>query len=55
MSPEVKPRCDGLVGDADVQPSKVVLWMAVGVAFVEVTVPLYHNANGATLENRIQI
>lgn len=49
-SPEVKSCCNGLVGDAGVQASEVVPWMAVRVSFVEVTVPIYHDANRAALK-----
>lgn len=55
VSPEIKSGGDGLVGDTDVQASEVVLWIAVGVAFVKVAVPINHNTNGAALENRTQI
>lgn len=55
VSPEVKSSGDGLIGDTGVQASEVVLWIAVGVAFVEVAVPINHNTYGAALENRMQI
>lgn len=48
-SPEVKSCCDALVGDSGIQASELVLWITVRGAFVKVTVPLYHNANSATL------
>lgn len=52
MSPEVEPCLDGVVGVGDVQAGEAVLWIAVGGAFVEVTVPLDHYADGATLKKQ---
>lgn len=52
LSPEVKSWCNGLLGITDIQASEVVLWVAVR-AFIKVTIPAYHYANGSSLENRI--
>lgn len=52
VSPKVKSRCDGLAGHADVQAGELILWMAVRITFVKVTVPPYQNTNGASLNNR---
>lgn len=52
MSPEIEPCLDGVVGVGDVQAGEAVLWIAVGGAFVEVTVPLDQYADGATLKKQ---
>lgn len=52
-SPEVESGRHGLVGDADVQTIKVILWVTVGGAFVQVTVPLDQDADRAALENTV--
>lgn len=52
-SPEVKSLCSGSVGAAGVQASEEVSRVTVIVAFVQVTDPVDHDTNTASLEKEI--